>query len=378
LFVLSGDAEYGGRREVRAQLVVIGAGPAGLCAAIEAARCDVEVTLVDENQKAGGQLFKQIHRFFGSEEHLAGLRGITIGSMLLKEAEQEGVKTMFGTAAWGLFPDKTVGILKANRVDTIRADRVVLATGALENSLAFPGWTLPNIMGAGAAQTLVNVHRVLPGQRVVIVGSGNVGLIVAYQLLQAGAEVLAVVEVLPRVTGYQVHASKIVRMGVPILCSHSIVRAIGTECVEKAEVVRLDEDSKPIGGTERLLDVDLICIAVGLRPMSELARMADLRFGYVPELGGHIPLHDETMQSTVAGIYLAGDVSGIEEASTAMEEGKLAGFAVARSLGRISQSAADRRISTVQSQLIMLRQGPYGAFRQSAKQKIIEEYGSFA
>jgi thioredoxin reductase len=264
--------------------------------------------------------------------------------------------------------------LRPDGVDTIRAERVVLATGALENSLAFPGWTLPNIMGAGAAQTMVNVHRVLPGRKVMIIGSGNVGLIVAYQLLQAGAEVVAIVDALPYVTGYQVHASKIVRMGVPILCSHTILRAVGTECVEKAEIVRLDADSKPVSGTEQLLDVDLICIAVGLRPMAELAWMAGLRFEYIPELGGHVPLHDETLQSTVPGIYIAGDVSGIEEASTAMEEGTLSGAAVTSSLGRVSRKISDARIADIQRRLAMLRHGPFGNYRHEAKQHITEAY----
>ncbi|UCF97510.1 MAG: FAD-dependent oxidoreductase [Spirochaetaceae bacterium] len=364
----------GTRSRVRTELVVIGAGPAGLCASIEAARSDVDVVLLDENQKAGGQLIKQIHRFFGSEEHLSGVRGITIGSMLLEEAEREGVKTLFNTAAWGLFPDKTVGILRPDGVDTIRAERVVLATGALENSLAFPGWTLPNIMGAGAAQTMVNVHRVLPGRKVMIIGSGNVGLIVAYQLLQAGAEVVAIVEALPHVTGYQVHASKIVRMGVPILCSHTILRAVGTEYVEKAEIVRLDAGVKPVSGTERWLEVDLICIAVGLRPMAELAWMAGLRFGYIPELGGHVPLHDKNLQSTVPGIYIAGDAGGIEEASTAMEEGTLSGAAVASSLGRVNRKISVARIADIQRRLVMLRQGPFGNYRYEAKQHITEAY----
>ena len=238
--------------EVKTELAVIGGGPAGLCAAIEAARRGVEVALVDENQRAGGQLFKQIHRFFGSEEHLAGIRGITIGEMLLEDARKHGVRVLLNTVAWGLFPDRQVGVVSPEGVDTLEARKVVVATGAIENSLSFPGWTLPNVMGAGAAQTMVNVHRVLPGQRVLIVGSGNVGLIVAYQLLQAGAEVVAVVEALPGISGYQVHASKIVRMGVPILCRHTILRALGAECVQKAEIARVDERFQPVPGSERL------------------------------------------------------------------------------------------------------------------------------
>ena len=220
--------------------------------------------------------------------------------MLLEDARKYGVKVLLNTVAWGLFSDRQVGVVSPDGADTLEPRKVVVATGAIENSLSFPGWTLPNVMGAGAAQTMVNVHRVLPGQRVLIVGSGNVGLIVAYQLLQAGAEVTAVLEALPGISGYQVHASKIVRMGVPILCRHTILRALGAECVQQAEIARVDERFQPVPGSESLLDVDLICIAVGLRPLAELCHMAGVRFEYHPALGGHVPLHDATMQTTLA------------------------------------------------------------------------------
>jgi thioredoxin reductase len=359
---------------VNTELAVIGGGPAGLCAAIEAARRGVEVTLIDENHQAGGQLFKQIHRFFGSEEHLAGIRGITIGDMLLEEARKLGVKTLLNTVAWGLFPDRTVGVTSSERAQTLEARQVVIATGAIENSLSFPGWTLPNIMGAGAAQTMVNVHRVLPGTRVLIVGSGNVGLIVAYQLLQAGAEVVAVVEALEGISGYQVHASKIVRMGVPILCRHTITRALGTTCVEKTEIAEVDASFRPVPGTERMLEVDLICIAVGLRPLAELAWMAGVRFVYQPALGGHVPVHDASMQTTLPGVYVAGDVSGIEEASSAMEEGRMAGIATSLSLGRVDPAEGRRDLEEARRRLSALRLGPYGDHRRQAKQSIEQCY----
>jgi thioredoxin reductase len=358
------------------ELAVIGGGPAGLCTAIEAARRGVEVTLIDENQRAGGQLFKQIHRFFGSEEHLAGIRGITIGAMLLDEARQLGVRICLNTVAWGLFSDNKIGIVNESGVDILVPKKVVVATGAIENSLAFPGWTLPNIMGAGAAQTMINVHRVLPGRKVLIIGSGNVGLIVAYQLMQAGAEVVAVVESLPEINGYQVHASKIVRMGVPILCRCIVTRAIGKNCVEKAEIARVDAALDPIPGSEQLLEVDLICIAVGLRPLAELCHMAGMSFGYIPELGGHLPLHNEVMQTTIPNVYVVGDVAGVEEASSAMEEGRLAGIAVSKSLGKGDPKLVSRDLGEAKRRLRKLRLGPYGDDHYDAKQKIEKLYTS--
>jgi len=359
---------------MKTELAVIGAGPAGLCAAIEAAKNGVDVTLIDENRTAGGQLFKQIHRFFGSEEHLAGIRGFEIGDMLLEDAEKYGVKVLLDTVVWGLFPDLKLGLSDGKSVTIMEAQKIVVSTGASENSLSFTGWTLPNIMGAGAAQTMVNVQRVLPGEKVLIIGSGNVGLIVAFQLLQAGAEVVAVVEALPEVRGYQVHASKIVRMGIPILTNHTITRAEGDTRVRQAEIAQIDAQFKPLAGSETILDVDLICIAVGLRPLAELCWMAGMEFEYEPQLGGFVPLHDESMQSSIDGIWVAGDVAGIEEASSAMEEGRLAGVAAAVSLDKIERKLGGESMDQARLRLRALRLGPYGDNRQESKERIIQRY----
>ncbi len=359
---------------MKSELAVIGAGPAGLCAAIEAAKNGVDVTLIDENRTAGGQLFKQIHRFFGSEEHLAGIRGFEIGNMLLEDAEKYGVKVLLNTVVWGLFPDLKIGIADEESVTILEPQNIVVSTGASENSLSFAGWTLPNIMGAGAAQTMINVNRVLPGEKVLVIGSGNVGLIVAFQLLQAGAQVVAIVEALPEVRGYQVHSSKLVRMGIPILTNHTITRAEGDTRVRRAEIARIDEDFKLLKGSEIALDVDLICVAVGLRPLAELCWMAGMKFDYQPLLGGFVPLHDENMQTSINGIWVAGDIAGIEEASSAMEEGRLAGMASAVSLNKIDRKLGKKSMDQARERLKALRLGPYGNDRQESKQRIIQHY----
>jgi len=351
-------------------LAVVGAGPAGLAAAIEAASAGVRVLLIDENARPGGQLFKQIHKFFGSKDHYAGTRGIDIGTKLLADVQTLGVEVMLDTVVWGIFADRTLGIVHDRQNLRVQARAICLATGASENALAFPGWTLPGVMGAGAIQTLVNVQRVLPGKRVLMVGSGNVGLIVSYQLLQAGAEVVAVVEALPKIGGYGVHAGKLRRNGVPLLTSTTIREARGQGKVEKAITVALDAQWHPVAGTEREYDVDVICLALGLTPLSELAWMAGCQFAYIPQLGGHVPIHDDHMQTTVPGIYVAGDLAGIEEASTAMEEGKLAGIAVAEALGHLSATEACQRKEAVYKRLDELRSGPFGEARHKAKAQL--------
>ncbi len=354
--------------EVAVDVAVIGAGPAGLCAASEAARTGASVLVLDENDRPGGQLFKQIHKFFGSGKHWAGTRGIDIATKLLADCSSVGVTIWLDTPVWGLFPDLSLGVTRDGQSQIVRARSVVVAAGANENALSFPGWTLPGVMTAGAAQTLVNIHRVLPGQRVLMVGAGNIGLIVAYQLLQAGAEVVALIEAMDHIGGYAVHAAKVRRAGVPILLGHTIKEAHGSGHVAEAVLVRVDERFVPVEGTERTLAVDTVCLAVGLTPMVELPQMAGAEMIYIPAAGGFVPRHNHDMESTVPGLYVAGDISGIEEASTAMEEGRLAGLAAACSLGFVDACVAAPIRQEIQSRLAGLRSGPFGEKRRLAKQ----------
>lgn len=360
-----------GMREV--QLLIIGAGPAGLSAAIRAAGLGVETLIIDENQRPGGQLLKQIHKFFGSEQHNAGIRGYRIEEKLLEEASRLRVETLLGYPVLGIFPGNEVIYNSAAGVKRIRAEKILIAAGANENNLYFEGSTLPGVMTAGAAQTMVNLHRVLPGQRVVMIGSGNVGLIVSYQLEQAGAQVAAVVEAGEKIGGYDVHAGKLRRLGIPFYLSHTVKRALGEEGVEEVELIALDH-FRPIPGTEKRLPADVVCMAVGLTPMTELAAMAGCGLTEIPTLGGTVPLHDENMRTTNPDIYIAGDISGIEEASTAMEEGRLAGLSIAESLGCISKEKAAEEKDKIRESLKSLRSGQFGQSRQEAKQEIIRRF----
>jgi thioredoxin reductase len=333
--------------------------------------------VADENRLAGGQLFKQIHPFFGSEAHHAGVRGFTIGARLLEEAEKSGVRVLLESLVYGVFPAERplpqrhnstppLGLIHQGQSCSLEAKKIIIAAGARENYLPFPGSTLPGVMGAGAAQTLMNLHRVLPGRRVVMAGSGNVGLIVSYQLLQAGAEVLAVLEAAPRIGGYGVHAAKLRRAGVPILVSHTITRALGESEVREVEIAETGA-AGPVPGSRRIIAADTVCLAVGLCPMTELAWMCGCGFAYIPAFGGHVPLHTEDMETTVNGVYVAGDITGVEEASTAMEEGSLAGIAAARSLGLLSPGEAARKKQASVERLTALRSGQFGRARRESK-----------
>lgn len=340
----------------RYDIIIVGAGPAGLSAANEAAKRGMSTLVLDENSKPGGQLFKQIHKFFGSKEHKAKVRGFKIGQELLAQAEENGAQIQLNSVVTGLYPDKEVVVRHGDSVCHYKGDNVIIATGASENIVAFEGWTLPGVIGAGAAQTMMNLHSVQPGKKVLMLGSGNVGLVVSYQLLQAGCEVVALVDAAPKVGGYGVHAAKVARCGVPFYLRHTIVKAQGDEFVTGVVIAELDDNWNTIKGTEKHFDVDTICLAVGLSPMSQLCSMAGCK---MVDKGGLVPQIDKTGETSVAGIYAAGDVSGIEEASSAMIEGRIAGLAAAVRSGYMTDEEGETAIEKELAALETLRKGMF-------------------
>ena len=357
---------------VTADVAVVGGGPAGLCAALQAASAGAHTILIDENALPGGQLFKQIHKFFGSRDHKAGTRGFTIGTELLEQVKEAGVEVWLDSLVYGIQKDKSLGVVQNGKQIVVNAKKVILAAGAKENYLAFPGSTLPGVMGAGAAQTMINVNRVLPGEKVLMLGAGNVGLIVSYQLMQAGAQVVALVEGAPRIGGYAVHAGKLRRAGVPFYLGHTIKCIEGDGKVEKVTIVEVDPTWKPIEGSEKTFEVDTVCLAAGLNPMTELAWMAGCEFTFIPAFGGHVPLHNEYMETTVPGLYVAGDITGPEEASSAMEEGNLAGVSAVEALGFLTEEQAKEKREEIEKRLNTLRSGMFGERRAMAKKQQIQ------
>jgi thioredoxin reductase len=348
-------------------MVSIGAGPAGLAAAIEASRNGVEAVVYDENDRPGGQLFKQIHKFFGSKEHRAMERGFDIGESFLEEARKLNVEVSLNSVVLGIYENGTLNVMIRDRIGQVKAERTLVATGASENMIPFSGWTLPGVIGAGAAQTIANIHGVRPGNTILIVGSGNVGVIVGYQMLQAGCKVVAIIDAAPKIGGYAVHAAKIARAGVPFYMSHTIKEAHGKDRVEAATIVQVDENWKPIPGTEKRFEVDTVCLSVGLNPMTQLLRMTGCKMVHVPALGGRVPAHDLNQETSIKGIYVAGDASGIEEASTAIIEGRIAGLAIAHSLGYLTEPDFLKHRDEQLRSMVGLRSGSHGEARDKAK-----------
>lgn len=301
--------------EIDVPVLIIGGGPAGMSAAIQLGQRGIRCLLIDDKDRLGGKLVLQTHRFFGSINAVyAGTRGIDIASKL--EAQVRAlpqVEVWLNSTALAVFSDQKVGVLRGG--DTyvlIRPQALLVAAGAREKSLAFKGNTLPGVYGAGAFQTLVNRDLVRAAERLFIVGGGNVGLIAGYHALQAGIQVVGLVEALPECGGYKVHKDKLHRMGVPIYTSHTVLSANGGECVESVTVAQVDARFRPVPGTERSFACDTVLIAVGLDPVNEFYAKAQ-EFGMAA--------------------FAAGDAEEIAEASAAMFSGKIKGLEVARALG---------------------------------------------
>ena len=354
----------------RYDLIIVGAGPSGLSAAVEAAKRGLKVVVFDENEKPGGQLFKQIHKFFGSKEHKAKVRGFVIGQQLLQEAADAGVEVVLNATVIGMYLDKEIVVRIKDEVHHYKGDSIIIATGAAENMVTFEGWNLPGVIGAGAAQTMMNLHGVKPGNKILMLGSGNVGLVVSFQLMQCGCDVVALVDAAPRVGGYGVHAAKVARTGVPFYLSHTIVKAEGEEYVTGVTIAEVDDHFQFILGTEKHFDVDTICLAVGLSPMSQLLKMAGCEMEDNPKRGGQVPICDEFGATSIPGIFVAGDVSGIEEASSAMIGGRIAGITAAQYLGFIDKEEQLTKCEENKKALDGLRQG---MFAPKNRGKLVEK-----
>ncbi len=306
--------EFGETVTETVDVLVIGAGPAGLSAAIEFGKLGMKVLVVDDKDRPGGKLVLQTHKFFGSiEDTKAGTRGIDIAVELAAEvAAFENIELRLLSTVVGVFSDGKVGVVTGGHYFLVEPKGLLVATGAREKQIPFPGHTLPGVYGAGAFQTLLNRDLVTPCRRLFVLGGGNVGLIAAYHALQADLSVVGLAEAMPQVGGYQVHSDKIKRLGVPVYTSHTVLAAHGEEHVEGVTIARVNEKFEVVPGTERSFEVDTLLVAVGLSALDDFIHQAR-EFGM-------------TMEA-------AGDAAEIAEASAATFGGRIGALRLARKLG---------------------------------------------
>lgn len=351
-------------------LAVVGAGPAGLCAAIAARQAGAQVVVIDSYPRPGGQYFKQPPTAFQAGDH--SRRHMELQT-LLAQMQKLDARLLGSTLVWGAFAaPNAAGWLLAlhgpNAPYRLRASALILAPGAYDRPIPFPGWTLPGVMTAGGVQILIKNQRLLPGRRVVLSGSGPLQLAVASALVHAGAEVVAVLEGsslgLPalrqtpaawgqwsRLAEGWGYLRSLRSTGASIRRGWAVVEARGQSEVQEAVIARLDANWRPIPGTAQTMAVDTVVIGYGFLTSTELTRLLGCEHDFVPERGGYIPRRDDEMQTTLPGVYAVGDGAGIGGAELAKIEGRIAGIAAARRLGLASQASAGKMIAELRPHL---------------------------
>ncbi|MGO4545371.1 NAD(P)/FAD-dependent oxidoreductase [Paenibacillus sp. 2TAB23] len=348
-------------------LIVVGAGPAGLAAACSAAQAGLKVLLLDEFMKPGGRLLGQLHQ----EPSGAWWNGIREAELLVLGAREAGADIETGVSVTGLERTIDNGWTLWTNQRCYRTPFVLLATGAAESANPLPGWTLPGVMSIGAAQVMTNVQRVRIGNRGIVIGMSVLAMAIVSELRLAGIDLAAIVlppgnalsgkasdpkavlgsllrfaDLAPNAMlkyGAKLLQSSMLRnlalslypkqgirmLDVPLQLRRCAIEIVGREAVEGVLIADVTPRGEPIAGSERVVEADFVCIAGGLYPLAELAAVAGCPFRYVPELGGHVPMHGENMQTPLPGLYVAGNITGVESAKVAIAQGTVAGLAIA-------------------------------------------------
>jgi sarcosine oxidase subunit alpha len=388
----------------KADLVIIGAGPAGLAAAAEVARRHGKVVVLDESSIPGGRLPSQIHpepgKTRGGQKRWSN--GSAKAAQLVKEAKENGAKILCGASVWGIFPEWHVAVAPAYPGAAYNgfpigfdARALLIATGATQNPLILPGWTLPGVITAGAAQTMINVHRILPGKRAVIIGIDPLSLSVAQLIGAVGADVLGVL--LPPANGLQFGPSSpqtaieklsqfseyapnaglgvlaklskyisslaalcfppggIKTADFPLMLRQAVLSVDGSEQVEKVTIATLHSNGNLKTGTERQLLTDVVITSAGLSPLVELAQVAGCPLSYIADLGGWVPLHNVRFETPLPGLFVTGSITGVEGAAVAEAQGRVAGITAASFLSLVVRSDREKNLSLYQEAVTKAR-----------------------
>jgi NADPH-dependent 2,4-dienoyl-CoA reductase/sulfur reductase-like enzyme len=291
-------------------VIVVGAGPAGLAAAIEAKKSGAkDVLILERNNEPGGILLQCIHNGFGSVIFKKDLPGPAYASNYIEEASSLGVEMLFDTMVLDITPARKIYAAgSSSGFIELDARAIVLAMGCRERTRAqirIPGDRPAGVYTAGMVQRLVNIEGLMPGKKFVILGSGDIGMIMARRLTIEGAKVVKVVELLPYLTGLRRNFVQCLQdFNVPLELSTTVKRIIGKKRVEAVETVKVDESLNPVPGTENNIECDSLLLSVGLIPENELSRKAGVALDPVT-LG---PIVDEAMSTNVPGIFAAGNV----------------------------------------------------------------------
>ncbi len=349
-------------------LAIVGAGPAGAEAALQAGRLGLRTLVIDEQAQAGGQVWRSkgpaIRRAPATAESLCGDR-------LRGHLAHSKVNCLFGNRVWSI---ETSGggfglsVTGPGGAKTISARALLLTTGAQERVVPVPGWTLPGVIGLGAATALMKEQMIVPGGRVVVAGSGPLMVFVAHEIMRYGGQVAAVVDLNPRSAWLaavpamaarpdllmrgSLMVARMVARGVPLLTGHGIRRIEGVDGVERVAVGPVDRAWSPTGNESAVLDADSVCMGHGLTPAIEASRLLGAAHVFDEAEGGWRPVRDRWGRTSVAGLYVAGDGAGVQGAAAAQFRGRLSAVAIAREQGIISVVRATRMAIRLRAGLV--------------------------
>jgi thioredoxin reductase len=342
-------------------IAVIGAGPAGLSAALEAARAGTRVTLIDEYVKPGGQYFRQPQaRFERINERVLGKSFATGRDLIAQVAGLRNIQVRTGTLAWGAFDEGIIEIEHDDQCERVASKRLIVATGAYERPIPFPGWTLPGVMTAGAAQTLLKAQFVLPGRRILLSGSGAFQLPVSTQLLHAGADIVELLEALSAVDFFRPfpqpwrHVDKLreargyfatlLAYRVPIRFGQAVVEARGDGKVEEVVVASLGAHGHPRTEGRRTVSVDAVLMNYGFIPSLQIPRLLGCDTRWDDAGACWVVSCDDDQRSSVPTVFVAGETTGIAGHRVAIAEGKIAGLHAAADLGLFNTQVLAARL----------------------------------
>ena len=342
-------------------LVIIGGGPAGIAAAATAASHGLAVALIDERPTLGGQIYKRVGPGFKVKKAIEVGKDYYLGEQLIAELDNSKVEIYFETIVATIEKSEVVIVQNGKNAERLAYRKLLISPGAYDRPVVFPGWTLPGVITAGAAQSLVKTQRVLPGSRIFFAGSGPLALAFPAQLSGYGANIVGIIEAAPRpgilksirialsVLGnfdllrdaakYQTH---LLSSRIPMNYRRIIVSANGKDRVESVTHARVDKNWRVIPGTEKTVEVDALCIGYGFFPSVELFRLLGCELSYEESRGGTVVKLDEWGATSVANVFGAGDGTGISGSYVAIARGRLAALKIAAELGRIPEGSLSK------------------------------------
>lgn len=372
---------------MKADVVIVGAGPAGIVSSIELAKKGLQVIVIDEYFRSGGRLLGQLYEDPKAPKENRHWNGKNIAEQLTEEAHSLGVIFLNETIVWKIAEQFIVHISN-EKIKEVHTKAIILATGAVEKALPIPGWTKTGVVSVGAAQTFTNLHQVKIGNKVLIVGIDPLSISVAIEMKNTGIDVVGLILPSPSImTGEKSNPketleqlirvahlapSKLFQIGsrfvkgkmttfilkllafnllkingIPIYLRRVVTQINGETEVESVSIRNISVEGT-LSGSEKMMYVDTVCLSGGLLPLIDISQTLNCELVDIPEVGGIVPLHNEYLQTTVEGIYVAGNITGIEGAKVAMAQGKLAALSLLKDWNLSSEEDVAKAIQSVE------------------------------